>query len=333
MVPPTRAALPPAGNGGSEQPTQPPMMASCPKALPSGFVWSLDRSTDVGRAMLAATRRLREEGCDSPQLDSAVLMMHVLGVNKAWVYAHPHQRLAETEISRYESLVRRRICHEPIAYLVGRKAFFGLELIVQHGVLIPRPETELLVERALDHIRQLARQGRSTLVADIGAGSGAIAVALAVNAPDVEVFAVDLSAEALAVARQNIERHGVAAQVRLLSGNLTDPLPAPVDVIVANLPYVATPQLAALPPTVRDYEPTAALDGGPDGLQVFRAFFDGLARAGVHAKLRPGGRLFLEIGADQGQAVKALAELALPGAEVVILPDYAGLDRIVVAAT
>jgi release factor glutamine methyltransferase len=301
--------------------------------LPSGFVWSLDRSTDVGRAMLAATRRLREEGCDSPQLDSAVLMMHVLGVNKAWLYAHPYRRLSEAEISQYEALVRRRICHEPIAYLVGRKAFYGLDLIVARGVLIPRPETELLVERVLDHLRYLALQGRSALVADIGAGSGAIAVALAVHAADVQVFAVDISAEALAVADQNIRRHGVGHQVQLLAGNLTDPLPAAVDVIVANLPYVATPQLATLPPTVRDYEPIAALDGGPDGLRVFRAFFNGLAAAGVHSKLRPGGRIYLEIGADQGQAVKTLAGLALPGAEIAILPDYAGLDRMVVVAT
>jgi release factor glutamine methyltransferase len=200
-------------------------------------------------------------------------------------------------------------------------------------VLIPRPETELLVERVLDHLRYLILQGRAPLIADIGTGSGAIATALAVNAPGVQVYAVDVSDDALAVAAQNIWRYGLGDQVQLLPGSLTEPLPAPVDVIIANLPYIATAQLFDLPPQIRDYEPMVALDGGPDGLQVFRAFFDGLVRAGIETKLRPGGRIYLEIGADQGAAVKTLAELALPSAEVYVLPDYAGLDRIVVAAT
>ncbi len=304
-----------------------------PEVLPSGFIWSLDRSTDVGRAMLAATRRLREEGCESPQLDSAVLMAHVLGVSKAWLYAHPHRQLTETEIGRYEALIRRRIAQEPVAYLTGVKAFYSLDLVVNRHVLIPRPETELLVERTLDHLRHLSAAGRAPLVADIGTGSAAIAVAIAVNAPAVRVIAVDISADALAVAAQNIARYGVGEQVELRMGHLIEPLSVPVDVMIANLPYIATDQIARLPRSVRDYEPRVALDGGPDGLQVFRAFFDSLARAGVPTKLRPGGRIYLEIGADQGAAVKTLAELALPGAEVIILPDYAGLDRIVVVTT
>lgn len=283
--------------------------------------------------MLAASRRLREAGCDSPQLDSALLMAHVLNVSKTWLYAHPHRRLTEAEITQFEALVRRRIRQEPVAYLVGHKAFYGLDIIVNREVLIPRPETELLVERVLDHIRYLQTKGEQPLVADIGTGSGAIAVAIAANAPGVKVFAVDVSAGALAVAGENIARYGLEGQVELLPGNLTDPLPTAVDVIVANLPYVATPEIASLPATVRDYEPLLALDGGPDGLQAFRAFFDGLVRAGPEAKLRPGGRIYLEIGADQGPAVKLLAELALPGADVYVLPDYSGRDRIVVAAT
>lgn len=328
-----RVAQPPVGNDGDEKGAQSPQIAPCPQALPSGFVWTLDRSCDVGRAMLAATRRLREEGCDSAQLDSALLMAHVLGVSKTWLYAHPHRRLTEHEIGRYEELVRRRICQEPVAYLVGSRAFYALDIVVNRHVLIPRPETELLVERSLDHIRHLAAQSHMPLVADIGTGSGAIAVAVAVNAPAARVFAVDISDDALAVAAQNVARYGLGDRVQLLAGNLTDPLPEPVDVIIANLPYVATPQLRALPPTVRDFEPIMALDGGADGLRAFRAFFNGLARVGVAAKLRPGGRIYLEIGAEQGEAVKSLAELALPGAAVHILSDYAGLDRIVIVAT
>ncbi len=283
--------------------------------------------------MLAAARRLREEGCESPQLDSAVLMAHVLGVGKAWLYAHPHRQLTEAEITRYEALIRRRIAQEPVAYLIGTKAFYSLEIAVNRHVLIPRPETELLVERALDYISHLLAQGRVPLVADIGAGSGAIAIAIAINAPGVRVIATDISAEALAVAAQNVARYGLGDQIELLTGHLTESLTVPVDVMIANLPYIATGQIPHLPRSVRDYEPHVALDGGPDGLQVFRAFFDSLAREGMPTKLRPGGRIYLEIGADQGAAVKTLAELALPGAEVTILPDYAGLDRIVVVAT
>jgi len=283
--------------------------------------------------MLAASRRLREAGCDSPQLDSALLMAHVLNVSKTWLYAHPHRHLTEAEIAQFEALVRRRIRQEPVAYLVGHRAFYGLDIIVNRHVLIPRPETELLVERVLDYVHRLQEEGEQPVVADIGTGSGAIAVAVAVNAPGVRVYAVDISAEALAVARQNIARYGLEGRVELLEGNLTDPLPTAADVIVANLPYIPTSQIPLLPATVRDYEPTVALDGGPDGLQAFRAFFDGLVRAGSAARLRPGGRIYLEIGADQGPAVTLLAGLALPGAEVYVLPDYAGRDRIVVAAT
>jgi release factor glutamine methyltransferase len=301
--------------------------------LPSGFVWRLDRACDVGRAMLAASRRLREAETDTPQLDSAVLMAHVLGVSKTWLYAHPHRRLTEGEIALYETLVRQRICQAPVAYLVGYKAFYGLDITVDRHVLIPRPETELLVERALDYLKHLIAQGHRPRVADIGTGSGAIAVAIGVNAPEAAVYAVDISDDALGVAAQNVWRYGVGEQVQLLPGNLTEPLPGPVDLIVANLPYIATHELPNLPQQVRDYEPQQALDGGPDGLCVFRAFFDGLVGAGVASRLRPGGRIYLEIGASQGEAVRSLAQLALPGAEVAVLQDFAGLDRIVVAAT
>jgi release factor glutamine methyltransferase len=281
--------------------------------------------------MLAASRRLREADIDTPQLDSAVLMAHILGVSKTWLYAHPQRRLTENEITRYEALVRRRICQEPVAYLVGYRSFYGLDITVDDHVLIPRPETELLVERVLAHVRYLFSQGVTPCVADIGTGSGAIATAIAVNAPGTLVYAVDVSDDALAVAAKNVWRYGLGEQIQILPGSLAGPLPEPVDVIVANLPYVATADLPGLPPQVRDYEPLLALDGGPDGLQVIRAFFDGCA--GTTTKLKPGGRIYLEIGATQGIAVCSLAGLAFPGAIIDVLPDYAGLDRIVVVAT
>lgn len=294
------------------------------------IMWSLDRSSDVGRALLAAARRLREAGIESAQLDAAVLLSFVLGVNKAWLYAHPTRRLSEIEIAQFEDLVRRRMGHEPVAYLVGYKPFYGLDITVDRRVLIPRPETELLVDRVLAHVRHLVREGLRPRVADIGTGSGAIAVALAVHLPDLVVYATDISPEALEVAERNIWRYGVGDQVQLLPGHLLDPLPEPVDIIVANLPYIPTGELARLPPQVRDFEPFLALDGGPDGLQVIRQLLDALVRPEGRAKLRPGGMVYLEIGADQGEAAVTLVRETLGDVEIEIVPDYAGLDRLLV---
>jgi release factor glutamine methyltransferase len=303
------------------------------ETTPLPFVWSLDRSSDVGRALLAATRRLRETGSDSPQLDSAILMAHVLGVSKGWLYAHPTRQLTPDEISHFEELVRRRMGQEPVAYLVGFKPFYGLDITVDRRVLIPRPETEILVDRVLQHLERRAKEGDALKVADIGSGSGAIAVALAVNVPGLIVYATDISDDALAVAAQNVWRYGVGDQVQLSPGNLLEAVPEPVDVIVANLPYIASPDLANLAPQVRDFEPVLALDGGPDGLDVIRLFLTVLGGPRGHQVLRPGGRVYLEIGWNQGDTARALAQAALPGADVSVLVDYAGLDRIVLVAT
>jgi release factor glutamine methyltransferase len=313
-----------AGNGPSNSPPPEPLLAP--------FVWSLDRSSDVGRAMLAVARRLAETGSDTPQLDAVLLLGFVLGVNKTWLYAHPTRELAESEIARYEDLVRRRMLNEPVAYLVGVKPFYGLDIAVDRNVLIPRPETELLVDRVLDYLHSLESAGRRPSVADVGTGSGAIAVALAANAPGLTVYAIDVSAAALAVAAQNIERHGLGEQVHLLAGPLLDPLPAPVDVIVANLPYIATADLASLPPQVREYEPVLALDGGADGLGVIAELLRSLTSPAGRRKLRPGGRLYLEIGAGQGGAARILVQDLLPDAEVAVVQDYAELDRLLIVA-
>ena len=314
----------PAGTGPSNSSRQEPLLAP--------IVWSLDRSSDVGRAVLAVTRRLAEAGSDTPQLDATVLLSFVLGVDKPWLYAHPTRELTESEIGRYEELVRRRMCSEPVAYLVGVKSFYGLDIAVDRNVLIPRPETELLVDRVLDYLGSLEGAGRRLSAADVGTGSGAIAVALAANLPELTVYAVDVSDEALAVAAQNVERHGLGGQVQLLSGQLLEPLPAPVDVIVANLPYIATADLAALPRQVRDYEPVLALDGGADGLAVIADLLATLALPQERSKLRPGGRVYLEIGAGQGDAARTLVQDLLPDAEVAIAQDYAELDRLLIVA-
>lgn len=302
----------------------------CEDLPTTSIVWSLDRTSDVGRALLAAKRRLEEAGSETPQLDAAVLLASVLGVNKAWLYGHPARQLAEHEIARYEVLVRRRMCCEPVAYLVGFKPFFGLDITVDRRVLIPRPDTEVLVERILAHLQSLVRAGQHPRVADVGTGSGAIAVALAVNAPEAIVYAIDLSEAALEVAAQNVWRYGLGEQVLLLPGHLLEPLTEPVDVIAANLPYIATDDLATLPSQVCDFEPTIALDGGRDGLRVIAALLAAAAAPAGRAKLRPGGRIYLEIGADQGPAARTLAQGLFPGARVEVLRDYTGLDRVLV---
>jgi release factor glutamine methyltransferase len=314
----------PTGNGLSAAPG--------PESRSFSFVWSLDRSSDVGRAMLAVTRRLAESGSDTPQLDAMLLLGFVLGVNKTWLYAHPTWELTESEIVRYEELVRRRMGSEPVAYLIGVKSFYGLDIAVDRNVLIPRPETELLVDRVLDYLGSLAGAGRRLSVADVGTGSGAIAVALAANMPELTVYAVDVSDSALAVAAQNIRRHGLGEQVHLLSGHLLEPLPTPVDAIVANLPYIATADIPVLPSQVRDYEPMLALDGGPDGLGVIAELLASLASPEGRSKLQPGGRVYLEIGAGQGDAARTLVQDLLPDAEVAIVQDYAELDRLLIVA-
>jgi release factor glutamine methyltransferase len=285
---------------------------------------SVDRVQD---ALAAAVQRLKNEGVDSPRLDAELLLAYVLGVNRAAILTWPDRRLSPKEITRYRDLVARRAAREPLAYIVGHREFFALDLIVDSRVLIPRPETEILVEHAL-RIARLAHMPAAIQIADVGAGSGAIAVALAVHLPQAMVYALDGSAGALQVTAENAHRHGVAGRVQCLHGHLLSALPEPVDLIAANLPYVTTGEWERLPPEIRDYEPRAALDGGPDGLALIGEL---LATAGP--ALRSRGALLLEIGASQGEAVMALARRHFPQADVQLYQDYARLDRVVLVQT
>jgi release factor glutamine methyltransferase len=275
----------------------------------------------IRRALLQAIETLRSEGVDSPRLDSELLMARVLASDRAAVLTWPERQLTPKELTTFRRLVARRAAREPLPYILGHREFFGLDLVVDRRVLIPRPETELLVERALD----LAGTRDARLVADVGAGSGAIAVALAVHLPQVTVYALDDSAEALAVTSENARRHAVQDRIHCLVGDLVEPLPQPVDLVTANLPYVASGEWPALPPEVREYEPRAALDGGVDGLDAIRRLLSSVA-----PYLRARGAVLLEIGATQGEAVSALARTHFPQAAVRLHQDYAGLDRLVV---
>ena len=273
-------------------------------------------------ALAQATTRLANEGVESPQLDAELLLAYVLGVNRAAILARPEHRLTPKQLTRYRDLVARRGGREPLAYIVGHREFFGLDFMVDHRVLIPRPETELLVEHALDIAHRTAAPLR---IADVGAGSGAIAVALAVHLPGATVYALDHSADALEVVAENARRHRVSGRVHCLHSDLLSALLGPVDLITANLPYVTTGEWRELAPEIRTHEPRSALDGGRDGLALIGRL---LATAGPY--IRPAGAILLEIGAGQGVAVTTLARECLPQARVQLVQDYAGLDRLVV---
>jgi len=281
-------------------------------------------------ALVQAAAHLANQGVESPRLDAELLLAYVLGVNRAAILARPERRLTPKQLTHYRDLVARRGGREPLAYIVGHREFFGLDFMVDHRVLVPRPETELLVEHALDIANrmaaQLAAQSAAPLrIADVGAGSGAIAVSLAVHLPGATVYALDDSADALEVVAENARRHHVADRVHCLHSNLLSALPGPVDLITANLPYVTTGEWRELAPEIRNHEPRSALDGGRDGLVLIGRL---LATAGPY--LRPAGAILLEIGAGQGSAVTTLARECLPQARVQLVQDYAGLDRLVV---
>ncbi|MBM4466146.1 MAG: peptide chain release factor N(5)-glutamine methyltransferase [Chloroflexi bacterium] len=265
-------------------------------------------------------QNLTQSALDSPRLDAEILLAHALGMTITQLHAHPQSQLSSAALAFYLQLIERRARHEPVAYIVGQKEFYGLDFFVDNRVLIPRPETELLVELSVE----MAQARSLRLIADVGTGCGAIAVSLAVHLPQALVYATDASPAALEVAVCNCRRHGVEDRVRLLHGHLLEPLPEPVDLIVANLPYVSQAEWAQLPPEISRYEPREALNGGRDGLDHIRRL---LAQAGRY--LKPGGVVLLEIGATQGPAVVALARHHFPAARVEIAQDYAGLDRIV----
>lgn len=280
----------------------------------------MDAPRRVDLALAWARDQWRGQESAEP-LDAEVLLAHVLDRPRAALLAHPEAPLAPEQAAQFAALVERRAAGTPIAYLIGRHPFYDRDLLVTPDVLIPRPETEHLVEAALDWAR-----GRGALrVADIGTGSGAIAVTLAAHLPDARVHAVDCSLAALDVARQNAKRAWVIDRVTFVQGDLLAPLldsNLRLDLIAANLPYIPTTDLAAL--DVARHEPVLALDGGPDGLDAIRRL---LAQA--PGALAEHGLILMEIGAGQGEAVAALARKQFPSAAIAVLRDYAGHDRVV----
>jgi len=276
--------------------------------------------TAVASVLHQARTILAAAGCDTPDLDAEVLLGHVLQCSRAWLYAHPTHPLDPEQLTTYQALIRRRAAREPVAYLTGHKEFFGLDFLVTPDVLIPRPETESLVELVLERV---AQRGHPMLAADVGTGSGAIAVSLAVHLPHIKIIACDISAPSLAVARHNAIRHQVEPRMFCVQADLLPTCAATFDLIVANPPYLRQAELDAAPPEVAHWEPRQALDGGDDGLAVIRRL---LAMAAP--RLHPSGMLAVEIGAGQGSQVLELARRWFPHARIEVRRDYAGLERI-----
>ena len=248
-------------------------------------------------------------------------MRHVLGIDRAQLLSHPEHTLTPRHQRDLEALVQRRRQREPLPYILGAREFYRLDFIVTPAVMVPRQETESLVEHALGWARTRAH----ITIADIGTGSGCIAVSLALHLPGTAIIAMDISAAALKVAQRNIRRHRVQRSVRLVEGDLAEPLSEPVDMLVANLPYVRDDDVPWLPPEVRDYEPREALDGGPDGTTLISAL---LRQA--PSRLKPGGVVILEMDPRQRDTLAQAAVQVFPGAAVRVVKDLAGRDRVLV---
>jgi len=281
---------------------------------------ALTAGTAVGVALAQAQAVLRAAGVDQPRLVALVSLAVALGVEKATVLAHPERRLSVVETARYQAMLARLQAREPLAYVLGEREFYGRPFSVTPAVLVPRPETELLVEVALEYLR--GPRPAVGWLADVGTGSGALAVTLAAEWPAARVLATDRSLAALAVARANARRHGVEARVACLCADLLAGVRGPLAVVVANLPYIPSALLDELAPEVAAYEPRLALDGGPDGLALV-----GRLLGQLPTRLAPGGLAVLELGADQTEVARAAATTALPGADLAVVHDHTGTPR------
>ncbi len=254
-------------------------------------------SWTLGTLLDWTAKHLTQKGVEYPRLDAEVLLAHAAGCKRIDLYGMRYAEEATPDVRQaYRELIRKRLEGCPVAYLVGRKEFYGLTLAVSPAVLIPRPDTETVVIEAL----ALAKKLEAPRIVDVGTGSGAIAIAIAKHHPRAQITAVDISAEALEVALRNAETHGVAGRIRFMQGDLLAPVgDESFDLIVSNPPYIAAEDLPTLPAGVRQYEPRTALDGGPGGFAVFDRLV-GQARG----RISPGGHMLLEIGAPQEEPAR-----------------------------
>ena len=276
--------------------------------------------TTLVQAWTAARDRLKAAGVDTPVIDARLLLEAAAGATRADLLNDPHRELTDEQAQALDAHVVRRERREPIAHILGRKGFWSVMLSVGPGVLTPRPDTELVVILALERLAAAAR----ARVLDLGVGSGAILLAVLAERPAARGLGVDISEEALAVARENASNLGLAPRAALLRGDWTMGLEDDgLDLVVANPPYIPTAEIMTLDPEVRQFEPLAALDGGPDGLEAFRRLAPEVLRV-----LKPGASFVVEIGHDQGAAVTELFRLA-GAADLELRQDLGGHDRVV----
>ena len=278
----------------------------------------------IGKLLQWTSEYLGEHGSESPRLDAEVLLAHCMGCERIELYTRYDEPASESVRSRFRELVKQRAAGKPVAYIVGKKEFFSLEFEVTPAVMIPRPDSEFVVIEFLQQFKNRI----NPVVADVGTGSGNLAIAAAVQHPGARFYAIDVSADALKVAQRNAARHNVADRIEFLQGDLLCPLPESLqcDCIMSNPPYIPTAQIAQLPVGVREYEPRVSLDGGPTGLEVVARLID---QAGGH--LKPGGWIIIEIGAPQEEAVRRLIQRQGIFELSPTVHDYAGHPRVISA--
>jgi release factor glutamine methyltransferase len=269
--------------------------------------------------------RFKKEGLLNPRLDAEVLLGNTLGMDRVGLYTHFDQPLAPAELEHFKKLIQRRLRHEPIAYILGRREFWSLSFKVTPEVLIPRPETEVLVAEALRLLSPMAKPGAQLRILEIGTGCGAISVALAKELPEAFITATDISAKALEIAQENATQNGVGQRLHFLQGNLFSPFEQGLsfELIITNPPYIPHDQLLTLAPEVRNYEPWEALDGGEEGLNYFRRILPKVTEF-----LRPKGWFLSEIGAGQDEKIQSIAGQNGELNSGSFIQDLAGIKRV-----
>ena len=277
----------------------------------------------LGVVIRQTQETLESAGIPDARLEAEILLINILQVPRHRIYAFQEQELTAPQENLLAQCLERRLKREPLAYILGHREFYGVDLAVRPGVLIPRPETELLVEQTL-FLSLMHMEGGQMVIAEPGTGSGAISINLAIHLPMARIYATELYQEALEAANYNINRHNVADRVTLLQGDLLEPLPELADIIVANLPYISSDAIPTLQPEVQ-WEPREALDGGADGLDIIRRMM-----YQAQHKLKQSGVIILEIDPAQVQPLEKLALEVFPGANISVEQDLARLDRMVI---
>ena len=277
----------------------------------------------VRDALRQAREKLRESGVEDAGFETEYLLRSALGCTREFLLIALDSDVSSSDQLRFDSIIDRRAAGEPSAYITGHKEFYGLDFKVDPRALIPRPETELLVELVLEFAARRTSRAEGLNIAEVGVGCGAIAIALAANLSGARVVATDISPVALELASENVSRHCVEDRVKLLNGDLLDAVSGPIDILVSNPPYIPSFQVDILPREIRDHEPRVALDGGEDGMGAIERLI-----CQAKGKLKPGGAMFVEIGWDLGERALARSLEFWPESEVSITPDLAGLDRV-----